>query len=90
MRFAPSNDGMNPFVERSSKYSTWPMILTIYNLPPWLMKKQKYILLTILISGPIQPRVKMDVFLEPLMEDIKILWEIDVQMLYEYRKDHLR
>jgi hypothetical protein len=29
----------------------------------------------------------MDVFLEPLMEDMKILWETCVQMLDEYRKD---
>jgi hypothetical protein len=47
----------------------------------------KYILLTILISGPTQPEVDMDVFLEPLMEDNKILWETCVQMLDEYRKD---
>jgi hypothetical protein len=29
----------------------------------------------------------MDVFLVPLMEDMKILWETGVQMLDEYRKD---
>jgi hypothetical protein len=32
-----SIDGMNPFAERRSKHSPWPVILTIYNLPPWLM-----------------------------------------------------
>jgi hypothetical protein len=63
---------MNPFADRSSKHSTWPVILTIYNLPPWLMQKRKYLLLTILISGPTQPGVDMDVFLEPLMQDMKI------------------
>jgi hypothetical protein len=30
---------MNPFADRSSKHTTWPVILTIYNLPPWLMQK---------------------------------------------------
>jgi hypothetical protein len=29
----------------------------------------------------------MNVFLEPLMKDMKILWEIGVQMLDEYYKD---
>jgi hypothetical protein len=29
----------------------------------------------------------MDVFLEPLMKDMKILWETGVQMLDEYHKD---
>ena len=68
VRFALCTDRMNPFAERSSKHSTWPVILTIYNLPPWLMQKRKYLLLTLLISGPVQPGVDMDVFLEPLME----------------------
>jgi hypothetical protein len=63
------------------------VILTIYNLPPWLMQKQKYILLTILVSRPTQPRVDMDVFLEPLMEHMKILWEMGVQMLDGYHED---
>jgi hypothetical protein len=78
---------MNPFAERSSKHSTWPVILTIYNLSPWLMQKQKYLLLTIHISGPTQPGVDMDIFLEPLMEDMKILWETGNQILDEYRKE---
>jgi predicted nucleic acid-binding Zn-ribbon protein len=43
VRFALSTDGMNPFAERSSKHNTWPVILTIYNLPPWLMHKRKYL-----------------------------------------------
>jgi hypothetical protein len=52
IRFALSTDRMNPFAERSSKHSTWHVILTIYILPTWLMKKRKYLLLTILISRP--------------------------------------
>jgi len=87
VRFALSTNGMNLFVERSSKHSTWPVILTIYNLPPWLMQKRNYLLLTILISGLTQPGVDMDVFLEPLMQDMKILWETGVQMLDEYHKE---
>jgi hypothetical protein len=51
------------------------------------MQKRKYILLTILISRPTQPEVDTYVFLEPLMDDMKILWETGVQMLDEYHKD---
>ena len=78
---------MNPFTESSSKHSTWLLILTIYIFPPWLMEKRKYLLLTILISRPTQPGVDMDVFLEPLMQDMKILWEIGVKMLDKYHKE---
>jgi hypothetical protein len=78
---------MNPFAERSSKHNTWSVILTIYNLPPWLCHKQKYLLLTILISRPTQPGVDMDVFLGPLMEDMKKLWEEGVAMWDEFCKE---
>ena len=36
VRFALSTDGINPFGDRTSTHSTWPVILLIYNLPPWL------------------------------------------------------
>jgi hypothetical protein len=33
VRFGLSTDGMNPFNERMSNHITWPMILTMYNIP---------------------------------------------------------
>jgi hypothetical protein len=51
IRFAMSTDGMNPFGNQSSTHSTCPVVLSLYNLPPWLCKKQKYMMLTILVSG---------------------------------------
>jgi hypothetical protein len=50
-------------------------------------QKQKYLLLTILISRPTQLGVDMDVFLEPLMEEMKKLWEEGVAMWDEFHKD---
>ena len=58
----------NPFNERMSDRSTWPVILAIYNIPTWLCQKRKYLLLNILIKGPKQPGIDIDVFLEPLMQ----------------------
>ena len=79
--FALSTDGMNAFGDLSSSHSTWPVILTIYNLPPWLCQKRRYLLLTMIISGPKQSGNDIDMFLEPLMEDMKILWEDGVKMM---------
>jgi hypothetical protein len=62
--------------------------MCIYNLPPWLCHKQKYLLLTTLISGPKQAGIDIDVFLEPLMEDLQKLWEHGVNVLDEYKKEH--
>ena len=70
IRFALSTDGVNPFGDMSSSHSTWPVLLTMYNLPTWLCQKRKYVLLCILIQGPRQPGIDIDVFLEPLLEDI--------------------
>jgi hypothetical protein len=81
IRFALSTDGMNPFGELSSSHSTWPVILPIYNLPPHLCQKRRYLMLTMIISRPRQPSNDIDVFLEPLMEDMKILFDIGVTMV---------
>jgi hypothetical protein len=67
VRFALSTDGMNPFNERNSDHSTWPVILSMYNIPTWLCQKRKYLFLTVLVSGPRQPGFDMDVFLELVM-----------------------
>jgi hypothetical protein len=57
IRFAMSTDGVNPFGNQSSTHNTWPVMLSLYNLPPWICKKHKYMMLTILVSRPKQPGV---------------------------------
>jgi hypothetical protein len=41
IQFAMSIDGVNPFGNQSSPHSTWPIVLSLYNLPLWLCKKYK-------------------------------------------------
>ncbi|XP_074283417.1 uncharacterized protein LOC141607966 [Silene latifolia] len=74
LRLGLSTDGMNPFGSLSSLHSTWPVLLVIYNLPPWLTMKRKYIMLSLLISGPKQPGNDIDIYLAPLIDDLKKLW----------------
>ena len=45
----------------------------MYNIPTWLCQKRKYLLLTILISDPKQPGIDIDVFLDPLMQEMERL-----------------
>jgi hypothetical protein len=54
IRFGLSMDGMNPFGETRNPHNIWPVIMWIFNLPPWLCHKRKYLLLKTLISGPKQ------------------------------------
>ena len=66
---------MNPYGNMSTSHSTWPVLLSIMNLPPWLYNKRKYVMLSTLVSGPKQPSDRIDVFLQPLVEDLQLLWE---------------
>ncbi|KAA0041939.1 uncharacterized protein E5676_scaffold306G001500 [Cucumis melo var. makuwa] len=74
-----STDGINPYGDLSTKYSRWPMIATIYNFPSWLCMKRKYLMLTMLISGPKQLGYDINVYLAPLIDDLKLMWEEDVR-----------
>ena len=72
--FGLSTDGINPFGEQSSNRNTWPVTLCIYNLPPWLCMKRKFIMMLVLIQGPKQPGNEIDVYLRPLVEELLQLW----------------
>jgi len=64
---------MNLYGNLSSKHSPWPILLIIYNLSYWLCMKRKYMMLSMMISGPRQPRNDIDVYLSPLIKDLRLL-----------------
>ncbi|GJS35606.1 hypothetical protein Tco_0533988 [Tanacetum coccineum] len=73
VRLGLAADGFNPFGNLSQAYSMWPMILTTYNLPSWLCMKESYFMMTLLIPGPKSPGKDIDVYLRPLIEDLKTI-----------------
>ncbi|XP_013632806.1 PREDICTED: uncharacterized protein LOC106338356 [Brassica oleracea var. oleracea] len=74
MRLGLSTDGFNPFNMKNSMYSFWPLLLVNYNLPPDLCMKKENIMLSLLIPGPQQPGNSIDIYLEPLIEDLNHMW----------------
>ncbi|XP_074327419.1 uncharacterized protein LOC141665340 [Apium graveolens] len=74
LRLALSSEGFNPFHGNRTDYSRWFVLLSIYNHPPWLCMKRRYIMLCLLISGSTEPGNDNDVFLQPLIEDLQELW----------------
>ncbi|GJZ50267.1 hypothetical protein Tco_0604457 [Tanacetum coccineum] len=88
VRLGLAADGFNPFGNLSQAYSMWPMILTTYNLPPWLCMKESSFMLTLLISGPKSPNKDVDVYLKPLIVDLKVLWALKVDCLGGVGKDY--
>ncbi|GKF39054.1 hypothetical protein Tco_0119115, partial [Tanacetum coccineum] len=63
------------FGNLSQAYSMWSMILTTCNMPPWLYMKESSFMLTLLIPGPKSPGKDIDVYLRPLIDDLKVLWD---------------
>ncbi|XP_048596428.1 uncharacterized protein LOC106359135 [Brassica napus] len=76
LRLGLSTDGFNPFNMKNSMYSCWPVLVVNYNLPPDLCMKKENIMLSLLIPGPHQPGNSIDVYLEPLIDDLNSLWNI--------------
>ncbi|XP_073275513.1 uncharacterized protein [Primulina huaijiensis] len=79
VRLGMSTDGFQPFGQSGQQYSSWPVIVTPYNLPPWMCMKEEYMFLTVIVPGPHNPKDKLDVFLQPLIAELQSLWCSGVQ-----------
>ncbi|KAL5583103.1 hypothetical protein UlMin_015545 [Ulmus minor] len=44
VRLGLAADGFNPFGNMSLSYSMWPVVLTTYNLPPWICMNAEYLM----------------------------------------------
>ncbi|XP_021775717.1 uncharacterized protein LOC110739569 [Chenopodium quinoa] len=86
VRLGLTTDGFNPFRTMSVSYSIWPVVLSIYNLPPWLYNKSEYNIMSLIIPGPSNLGYDIDVYLQPLIEELKELWEVGVDT-YDAMKD---
>ncbi|KAL3702571.1 hypothetical protein R1sor_020593 [Riccia sorocarpa] len=77
----------SPAVQHSSSHSTWPVVLTNYNVPPWLASKKGFLLLALIIPGP--KKVKnIHIYLEPLVEELQQLWD-GVDDVYDGRTERI-
>ncbi|XP_074373627.1 uncharacterized protein LOC141713976 [Apium graveolens] len=90
IRLALSADGINPHTNGLvNRYTCWPVVLVTYNLPPWLCMKRKFMMLSVLVPGPHEPGNNIDVYLQPLIDDLKKLWEEGEPNVYDaYSKSY--
>ena len=73
VRLGLTSDGFNPFRTMSLSHSTWAVLMMVYNTPPWLSMKPEYTMLSLLIPGPKSLGNDIDVYLQPLIEELKEL-----------------
>jgi hypothetical protein len=71
-------DEFNPFGNMSTSHSTWPIMIIPYNLPPWMCMKQTSFILFLIIPGLKSPGIDIDVYLQPLIEELHELWNVGV------------
>ncbi|XP_026420318.1 uncharacterized protein LOC113316323 [Papaver somniferum] len=86
LRLGLAADGFNPFGDLSAAHSCWPVMLVVYNLPPQLCMQGDNIILSMLIPGKKQPGNDIDVYLQPLIDDLFELWEKGVQVYDSFTK----
>lgn len=73
-----------------SPCSCWSIMITPYNLPPELCMTTPYLFLTVLLPGPHNPKSKIDVYLQPLIDDLKLLWNVGVSTYDVSRKQNFQ
>ena len=73
VRLGLATDGFNPFGNMSLNYSIWPVGLVLYNLPPWMYMKQPNFMLSLFIPREKGPGNDIDVYLQPLVDELKQL-----------------
>ena len=87
LRLGLSTDGMNPFSIQNTKYNTWHVLLVNYNMAPTECMKVENIMLTMLIPGPTAPSNNIDVYLQPLIDDLKDLWNEGMVVYDSFKKE---
>ena len=74
IRLGLCSDGFTPHSVSAAPYSCWPVFVTPYNLPPEMCMTSPYIFLNCVIPGPRNPKVLIDVYFQPLIDELKQLW----------------
>jgi len=74
VRLGLCTDRFNLFGSFAAPYSCWPVILTVYNLPPGMCMRPEFMFLSTVIPGPSSPGRNIDVCLLPLIDELVQLW----------------
>ncbi|XP_019240549.1 PREDICTED: uncharacterized protein LOC109220542 [Nicotiana attenuata] len=79
IRLGLCTDGFTPFAVSAAPYSCWLVFVTPYNLPPEFCMTSPYLFLTCIVPGPRNPKSLIDVYLQPLIDELQLLWHQGVE-----------
>jgi hypothetical protein len=68
-------DGVQPFQD-DCKYSVWPLVLTVYNLPPWIRYKLGATTVLAMIPGHrhVDSKLDLDYDMQMVHDDLRALY----------------
>ncbi|CAK8561187.1 unnamed protein product [Lathyrus sativus] len=87
VRVALASDGFNPFGVMNTNNSIWPVIFIPYNTPPWVCMKHTSFIMSMIIPGKEAPGNNIEVYLQPLVKELKELWTNGVDTYDSFKKD---
>lgn len=90
IRIGLCTDSFNHLGQFGTPYSYWPVIIFVYNLPPGMCMKNPYMFLSLIIPGPQSPGKYIDVFLRPLIVEVKMLLSVGVTTYDACRKQNFQ
>lgn len=79
LRLGLATDGVNPYGRQSAAWSTWPVVLINYNLPPWLLMKTSHLMVVLLVPGPKKPE-SLDPYLKIIIDELLTLWSTGIEV----------
>ena len=74
LRLSIAIDGVNLYSLQSTNYFVWPILVINNNILPWLFVKNEHIMSDLIVLGRRQVK-NMDVYFQPLIDELKQLWE---------------
>ena len=67
-------DGVNPYSLQNTNYSVWPVVVINNNIPPWFSMNNEHLMLALIVPSRRQMK-NMDVYIQPLVDELKELWD---------------
>jgi hypothetical protein len=80
LRIGLAMDRVNPFSNQNTNYLLWLVCIIIYNIPPWMITKKTFILISSIVLGKSQVK-KMDVYMQPLVDELLLLWKEGINVV---------
>jgi hypothetical protein len=86
MQFGLASDSFNLYDNMSTTYIIWTIMLKIYNFLPWMRIKSPNLMLSLIIPKLLDPKKNIDIYLQPLVDNLKNLWNKDIRVYNASKK----